>query len=174
MNRTMSVTFFSLALFLVCFDPTRSTSTIYHIATSTNVCSNMNENCQTLSQFVASSHSASSIILILLDGNHILPTDWSISNRNNVMVHPHFSAAVINCDGSPLIHFSYTQNVHISNISFIGCRMSATHVFRGLMLSNSLFIGQGIAESALLLNNVTHANIDSCVFTSNTVGTAIG
>ena len=170
----MSVTFFSLALFLVCIDPTRSTSATYHIATSTNACDNVNENCQTLSQFVAGFHSASSITLILLDGNHILPADWSISNRSNVTVHPNSSAAVINCDGSPLIQFSFVQNIHISNISFIGCRMSATNIPRGLMLSNSLFLGRGIAESAVVLNNVAYANIDSCIFTSNTVGTAIG
>ena len=158
----------------MCIDLTRSTSTIYHIATSTNACDNVNENCQTLFQFVAGSHSASSITLILLDGNHILPVDWSISNRNNVTIHPNSSAAVINCDGSPLIQFSFIQNIHISNISFIGCRISATNIPRGLMLSNSFFIGQGIAGSALVLNSVAYANIDSCIFTSNTVGTAIG
>ena len=170
----MSFVFLNLALFLICFDHTTSISTTYHIATSTSACGNINGICQTLSQFVAGSHSTSNIILILHDGNHSLPTDWYISYRNNVTVHPNSSAAVINCEGSQLIQFSSTQNVFISNVSFIGCRMRATHISRDLILSNSLFIGRDITGSALVFNNVARAEIGNCVFLSNRVGTEIG
>ena len=163
-----------LTLFLICFDQTISTSTTYHIATSISACGNVNGNCQTLAQFVTGSPSASNITLIMLDGNHILPRDWSTSYRNNITICPNSSAAVINCDRSQLIQFSYAQTVHISNISFIGCRLSATHILRVLLLRNSLFVGHSITGSALVLNNVAHAKVDSCTFTSNKVGTAIG
>ena len=166
----------SLALLLIFSDQTRSSTTIYNIATSANTCGNTNGNCQTLDQFAAGSSSVPNITLILHDGNHSLPRDWSITYQNSVTVtvHPNSSAAVINCEGSPLIRISNTTDIHIHNILFVGCRMNVSNVFRGLTISNSMFIGQDIMESALVLNSVERAEIDSCIFTSNKVGTAIG
>ena len=150
-----------------------STSTTYHISAATDACGNTYESCQTLSQFVSGSNSASTIILILLDGNHSLSTNWYISFQNNFTVQSS-SKPVINCEGSRLIQFSFSQNIHISNVSFIGCRMRVTYISRVLVLSNSHFEGEGTTGSALELNNVEHAEIEGCVFISNKVGTTIG
>ena len=172
----MHLTFFCLSLFLVCFEQTRSDSTTYHIATSTSACGNTNGNCQTLSEFVAGSHSApnTTLRLILFDGNHSLAANWSISYKNSVMIVPNTSVAVINCEGSLLIQFMNTRRVHISNVSFIGCRMRALNVFRGLIVRYSSFIGPGITGSALVLDNVSLVEIEGCIFKSNRVGTVIG
>ena len=56
--------------------------------------------------------------------------------------------------------------------------MSVTYNVRSgrLLLRNSQFEGQGITGTALVLENVAHVEIDSCIFTSNRIriGTKIG
>ena len=171
--------FFSLALVLICIHQIGSTAgTVFYIANTTDACGNTNGriSCLTLSQFAANVRSDSNITFILLEGNHSLDQNLTISYVDNFTIHPNSSMAVINCGGSGLLQFFSTQNIYISNVSFIRCRMNVTYNVSsgGLIISNSLFEGQGITGTALVLNNVVHAEIDSCMFISNKAGTDIG
>ena len=173
----MSVAFFGLVLIFFCLDQTGSTGTVYYIASTTDACGNTNGiNCQTLSQFAANhqSASASNTTLILLEGNHHLNRNLYISYVDEFTIHPNSSIAVINCGGSWHIQILSTQTISIRNVSFVGCRMSVTYTIGGLILSNSQFEGQSITGTALVLENVAHAEVYSCMFKSNKIGTNTG
>ena len=154
------------------------TSTVYHIAHAADACSNVNGLCQTLSQFASGSNlpATSNINLILLEGHHCLNTSMRISNLGNFTMYSNNSMPVVNCtcrSSSPIILLS-TQNIYISRLSFVGCRISVINTIGSLLLSNSRLEGQGITGTALILDNVAHAVIDRTLFAFNNVGTTIG
>ena len=174
----MSIIFFNLALLLICFEKTRSTSTTYLITTNRNICGNTSSDfiCQTLSQFATSYLVSPDTTLFLQDGNHRLNKTLNISNINYLTIHPYSSTAgtIINCEGYWPIQFFSITTLNISNVSFMGCKVSVTNTTGGLILRNCKFEGQHTTKTALMLKNVSHVRINQCVFTSNRESTTIG
>lgn len=155
----------NLLLILICFDQTGGV--VYHI--TNGVCHN-NETCLSLSQFAANPVDTSTH-LVLLEGNHSLELNLNISNMDSFSILSNSSSTSINCRGNSHITLLSIQNVSISNVTFIGCTVNITNSVTSLIIKNSMFDGQDIRGTALVLINVVYVEIDRSRFVSNKVGT---
>ena len=80
------------------------------------------EPCLSLQQYVANPSLSSDIILELHPGNHSLDSQLSVSNINSFTMRANTSATVTSSLHNPF-YFYQLQQIHVSGITFVGCRM---------------------------------------------------
>ena len=150
----------------------------YHITTASPTDAYPSQPCLTLPQFLArSSHLLrSNVTLIFNPGMHNLTAGLTTSNLRNISMTSNFrqTIAEIGCYSTSLgyhsnITFSNSQNIHITNLEFIGCGGNQMVNVDNFVILNSTFRGQGNCGMALELINTT-AQIINCTFSSNTNG----
>ena len=151
----------------------------YHITTASATDACPSQPCLTLAQFLArSSHFLrSNVVLVFGPGTHNLTTGLTVSNLRNVSMTSNSQQMipVIRCHSISLgyyssnITFSHSQDIHITNLEFIGCGGNQMVNVDNFVILNSTFRGQGYSGTALELVNTT-AQIVNCTFSSNTNG----
>jgi predicted outer membrane repeat protein len=151
----------------------------YHItaASATDVCAS--PPCLTLAQFVARSsyYLRSNVALVFGPGRHNLTAALTASNLRNVSMISRQTIAEIWCDSTSLsyysnnimITFSHSQDIHITNLEFVGCGGNQMVNVDNFEVRNSTFRGQENSGTALELINTT-AQIINCTYSSNRNG----
>ena len=87
------------------------------------------EPCLTLQQYVANPSLSSNITFELQPGNHRLDSQISIQNMNSFIMRANASATVTcNQQLQQTFYFNRVQQVHVSGISFSGCRMELQYL----------------------------------------------
>ena len=141
----------------------------YYIrAYSTDVCA---PSCLTLSQFVAESSYLlkSNITLIFNPGRHHLDIGLTVLNLRNISMTSRQTTAEIRCTRYSKITFSHSQDIHITNLEFVGCGGNQVVNVDKFVVRNTTFRGQENSGTALELIKTT-AQIVNCIFSSNRNG----
>ena len=143
--------------------------TYYIKANSTDVCT---QSCLTLSQFVSNSNESglldSNITLVFSPGMHYLDTILIVSNISDFsMISENFTAQIrCNRSSDSRIRFIHSQNVHMTNLEFIGCGVYSGYVDK-FVVSDTTFRGQENSGTAFTLNLVeTTGQMINCAFLS--------
>ena len=135
--------------------------------------------CLTLSQFAISAQLNSSsnwissnTTLIFLAGNHILDTEFSISNISNFyMLSNNISRSThtIRCKHRVNFRFENMTILFMKGLKFIGCGNNRFTSIECFIIENSTFQGQNDSETAVYITD-TNLTIMNSSFTSNRVG----
>ena len=140
----------------------------YITAYATDICA-PSMSCLTLSQFVARSLLKSNITLVFNPGSHYLNASLTASDLGNISMTSRQMTAEIRCKGYSNITFSHSQNIHITNLEFVGCGGNKVVNVDKFVVRNSTFRGQENSGTALELIATT-AQIINCIFSSNRNG----
>ena len=128
------------------------------------------EPCLTLEEYVANPSLSSDITLELQPGIHRLNSQLSVSNISNFTMKANTSATV-NC--SQEFYFNRLQQVHVSQITFIGCRMTLQYIVNAKFEKNSFVNGTTCNQNLPLPNgvalNVQYSSVlvRLCTFSNN-------
>ena len=157
-----------LTIILLFYSLNEVASEEYYIrAYATDICAH---SCLTLSQFVARSYLlTSNIKLVFNPGRHHLDVGLTVSNLRNISMTSRQTTAEIRCTRYSQITFSHSQNIHITNLEFVGCGGNKVVNVDKFVVRNSTFRGQENSGTALELIATT-AQIINCIFSSNTNG----
>ena len=85
------------------------------------------EPCLTLQQYVTNPSLSSTITLEVHPGNHSLDSVLRVQNINSFTMMANTSATVT-CSQQRSLYFNQLQQVHVSGITFVGCRMELQYV----------------------------------------------
>ena len=114
------------------------------------------EPCLTLQQYVSNPSLSSNITFELHPGNHSLNSQLRVQNINSIIMRANNSATVA-C-GQQRFYFNQLQQVHISGITFVGCRMNLEYV------RNVIFERSVTFNSRMELWYVTNATFERSSF----------
>ena len=110
------------------------------------------EPCLTLQQYVANP-GLSSIPLELHPGNHSLDSQLRVSNINSFTMRANTSATVTcNQQLSQPFYFNRLQQIHVSGITFVVCRMYLGYITNALFESNSFINRTGCCQSGAAIS----------------------
>ena len=100
------------------------------------------EPCLTLQQYVTNPSLSSNITFELHPGNHSLASQISMQNINSFTMRANPSATVTcNQQLREPFYFYQLQQVYVSGITFVGCRMAMSYVTNAIIERNSSFVG---------------------------------
>ena len=131
------------------------------------------EPCFTLDEYVADPSLSSNVVLELQPGIHRLDSQLSASNINSFTMRANTSATVM-C--SQEYYFNRLQQVHVSQVTFVGCRMTLQHITNATFERNSFVNGSTCnnANLNLPLPNGAALNVQyslvlirQCIFSNN-------
>ena len=127
------------------------------------------EPCFTLDEYVANPSLSSNIALKLWPGIHHLNSQLSVSNISSFVMSANTSATVV-C--SQEYYFSQLQQVHVSRITFIGCRMTLRHVTNVTFEKNTFMNGSicdkhEFEDGAALNVRYSLVLVSQCIFSNN-------
>ena len=126
--------------------------------------------CVTISQFAANSlHSITNVILIFLPGRNYLTNNISVSNLTHLSMVSENATAQVECAGDYSVSFTNIQQVHITNLEFIGCGGNQMRNVTDFVIQDATFTGNGGSKTALELIR-TRARIANVIFASNVRG----
>ena len=129
------------------------------------------EPCLTLQQYVANPSLSSYITFELHPGNHRLSSQLSVSNINSFTMRANTSATVV-C--SQQLHdpfyFNRLQQIHVSGITFVGCRMELYDIMNATVERNS-FVNRTLCclAGAALYAQYSSVMIRLCIISNNSV-----
>ena len=149
-----------------------TSESVYFIRPS--LCSTaMEQPCLTLSEFAVSAGngSNSNITLIIMPGSHNLHSSLNLTNVNKLsMLSESSKMATITCQETAKVLLRSIGQVHMENMSFIGCGGNEFHLIGQALIQNTMFKGQENSTSALRLTGST-AQIVNSSFAFNSCGT---
>ena len=131
------------------------------------------EPCLTLQQYVANPSLSSNITFELHPGNHRLDSQLAVRNINSFMMRANVSA-VVTCNqqlGGPF-SFYRLQQVHVSGVTFVGCRMGLEYITNATVERNS-FVNRATCcpyGAALFVQYTSSVLIRQCIISNNRVG----
>ena len=131
--------------------------------------------CLTLQQYVANPSLSSNITLELHSGNHRLDSQLSAADISSFTMRAN-ATVTVNCSqqlqlGSyEWFRFDRVQQLHVSGITFIGCRMYLNYVTNATFVRDS-FVNNRItsccSEQALIIRYSTLVLIRQCIISNN-------
>ena len=129
------------------------------------------EPCLTLEQYVANPSLSSNITFELHPGNHHLNSQMSVSNVNSFIMRGTTSATVV-CNqqlGAPF-YFYRLQQIHVSGITFVGCRMQLYYTTNA-MLERDSFLNRTrcCLNGAALYASYSSVLIRMCTISNNRI-----
>ena len=128
--------------------------------------------CLTLSEFAARSNNDVNITLNILPGDHILATNFSLSNAAKLTIFSEGNASNIVCESIASFTLEYATLVSIRNVNFMGCGGNTVKNVSEFLLQEVTFRGQSDSGTALTLIN-THAEIVDSTFVDYQFGTVM-
>ena len=171
----MNCFFINLLLFLLVYADSAYSQVHYYIRPSLNVpC--LGDRCLTLAQFAADSISylgnETNISLSFLPGNHSLDRELSLSHADNFSMTRDtggIGIVFVECvSQSGRFNISETTFATIRGLHFIGCGGNRVSQVEQFIVEDTIFQGVESRGTALVLNEVTAANIARSLFLSNT------
>ena len=130
------------------------------------------EPCLTLQQYVANPSLSSNITLELHSGNHRLDSQLSVANINSFTMRAN-ATVTVTCADQPeyldWMRFNQMSSLHVSGITFIGCKMSLSGVTNAKVVRNS-FVNKTVCcntISTLNLQSSSSVLIKQCTFSNN-------
>ena len=126
------------------------------------------EPCLTLEQYVAYPSLSSNITFQLHPGNHRLDSQLAVRNINSLTMRANGSAVVM-CRQE--FYFSGLQQIHVSGITFAGCRMHLESIPKA-KFERSLFVNQSeccYSSGAALVVHHSSVLISLCTFSNNRI-----
>ena len=132
--------------------------------------------CFTLSELAADSNLSrtTNVTLLLLPGNHHLNHELVISDANNVSVTKLGGSVFVRCTSqSGRFKISRTTTVSIKGLHFMGCGGNLVTQVNRLTIEDTIFQGIEGSGTALVLNGTVEANIVTCSYFCNTIGSTI-
>ena len=134
--------------------------------------SNNTSECLTLSEFAANINQYINFSTAILDpGVHVLTESLIVSDMSTFKLTSNNSyTAEIVCENNSSFNLSYSQNIYIANVHFLGCGGNLVEEVDNFVLKNAIFYGNNSNGTALQLREST-ANITDCLFSFYTRGT---
>ena len=129
------------------------------------------EPCLTLEQYVANPSLSSNITFELHPGNHSLNSQLSVSNINSFTMRANTSATVIcNQQLDTTFYFNRLQQIHVSGITFVGCRMYLRYITNATF-ERSLFVNRSRCCRSGVALNVQYSSVllRLCTISNNRV-----
>ena len=148
---------------------------VYYIRTSQNI-SCPQQPCFTLSELAASSNlsKTTNTTLLFLPGKHHLNHELVISDANNISVTKLGGSVFVRCmSQSGRFKISRTTTVSIKGLHFMGCGGNLVTQVNRLTIEDTIFQGMEGSGTALVLNGTVEANIVTCSYFCNTIGSTI-
>ena len=146
-------------------------SVLHHITPSSSLDCPINEYCLNLSTFVANANNHTedtTLILEFLAGNHILDSDFSISNITFLRLSTNSSnISTITCSRNAIMRFADIAEMEIQNLNFVNCGIMVQSVKQFVLEDSSFHATNGYGSAALQLNQIYAATITSSSFTFN-------
>ena len=126
------------------------------------------EPCITLQQYVANpSLSSQSITFELHPGNHSLNSQLRLSNINSFVLRATASTTVT-CNLDEPFYFNQLQQIHVSGITFVGCRMYLGSITNATFERNSFVNRTGCCLSGAALHvRYSSVTIRLCIISNN-------
>ena len=132
------------------------------------------EPCLSLQQYVDNPSLSSDIALELQFGNHRLDSQLSVLNINTFAMTANTSATVTcNQQLSEPFYFDRLQQIHVSGITLVGCRIEL-HSITNTTFERNSFMDRTSSGAALLVQNSQSVVIRSCTFSNNIDGAIYG
>ena len=179
----MMMWYASLILALLSIQVICGGSVLHHITPSSNLDCPIDEYCLNFSTFAANANNHTdskdtALVLEFLVGNHILDSDFSISNITFLRLSTNSSnISTITCSRKALnMRFADIAEIEIQNLNFVDCGIMLQSV-RQFVLEDSSFHAtkfNGYGSSALQLNQIYAATIFSSSFTFNSHDIKVG
>ena len=116
------------------------------------------EPCLTLQQYVANPSLSSNITFELQPGNHRLDSQLQVQNINSFIMRANTTATVTCRQLDRMFYFNRLQQVHVSGITFVGCRMYLWYVTNATLERSITF------DSRMELQYVTNATVERSSF----------
>ena len=126
------------------------------------------EPCLTLEQYIAYPSLSSNITFQLHPGNHRLDSQLAVRNINFLTMRANGSAVVM-CRQE--FYFSRLQQIHVSGITFVGCRMELESIPKATFERNS-FVNQSdccYGSGAALVVRHSSVLIRLCTYSNNRI-----
>ena len=130
------------------------------------------EPCLTLQQYVANPSLSSNITLELYPGNHRLDAQLSVANINSFTMRAN-ATVTVTCADQPeyldWMRFNQMSSLHVSGITFIGCKMSLSGVTNAKIVRNS-FVNKTVCCNTISTLNIQSSSsvlIKQCTFSNN-------
>ena len=164
---------FNLLLLVLLFFCDQATTVTYYI--TSDICSQPNHSCLTLSEFAVDSsrHFDPNTTLIFLPGMHSLQINISISDADSLTLQSENVCPSVTCENDSFMSFNSIELIHIKNMKFIGCGGNVFESVRQFLLQNSRFEGKDASLTAFELIH-TAAQIVNSTFIDNKMGTIRG
>ena len=125
------------------------------------------EPCLTLQQYVANPSLSYNITLEVHPGNHHLDSYFSVSNTDSFTMRAYTpsTSATVTCDQQRSLHFYFKglQQIHISDITFVGCIMRMDYITNATFERNSL-MNRTISDNYVLSIRYSSVLISQCTF----------
>ena len=135
-------------------------------------CPEKNVPCKTLSEYTLISSinvSSSTLVLIMLPGNHSLCTDLDILNvKNLTLLSTNSRGTMVTCNPEAKFKFESIENVKISGLKFIGCANNIISDTVHFSLKDCTMQGDGRNGSAFQLRHINSVTISNSEFCFNT------
>ena len=134
------------------------------------------EPCLTLQQYVANPSLSSNITLELHSGNHRLDSQLSAADINSFTMRAN-ATVTVNCSQQlqsasyNWFRFDRVQQLHVSGITFIGCRMYLNSVTNATFVRDSFVNRTGCCPdgAALYIRDSTSVLIKQCIISNHRV-----
>ena len=112
--------------------------------------------------------------LVFNPGTHYLSVSATITDTSNLSMSSKSENLTIwiICENYARFIFRHSNNIHISNLEFIGCGGNQVVSVNNFVVIDTIFRGHKISETGIQLINTT-AEIINCTFLSNKNGTHI-
>ena len=157
------------------------TSETYYITSSPCSSTAVEQPCFTLTEFAAKAFNYSNtggitVTMIFMPGNHYLHSRLNFTFFAEVSLLSESSDTVnITCQESASVLLQYIGQVHMENLSFIGCGGNDIYFVVQVIIRNTVFInkGKGNSTSALTLMWCSTAHILYSSFIFNSGGTFV-
>lgn len=141
----------------------------FTVCTQFNISSEqcLNESCLTLSQFTSNTSkyldSNTTLVLMLEPGKHLLNSELTISNVEDVLIMSVQSDATIIVCGSPgRLDFKHVRYVHISGMNFVGCTNNRFFSIKQFHVESTSFLSlENVPGRALNLVETKGRIVDS-------------
>ena len=177
----MMMWYASLTLALLGFQVICGGSVLHHITPSSNLDCPIDEYCLNFSTFAANANNHTdskdtALVLEFLVGNHILDSDFSISNITFLRLSTNSSnISTITCSRKALnMRFADIAEIEIQNLNFVDCGIMLQSVRQFVLEDSSFHATNGYGSSALQLNQIYVATITSSSFTFNSHDIKVG
>ena len=108
------------------------------------------EPCLTFQQYVANPSLSSNIVLELHPGNYRLESRLSVSSIDSFTIRANISVMITCNHLYDPFNFDGLQQIHVSNITFVGCRMHLQSITNAIFERNSFSYIAAYSSSVLI------------------------